>query len=258
MRRFIFLMIFGSSSVLAHPNYTAYSGAPGSRGACASSCHGRGTGTIVVSGIPGKYVPLKTYKITVSHDGGLAIANFNASARLATSTTVAGSFSAGAGTMVYTETRYESGVSGSAKDFDEATFSWKAPASGSGIVTFYISGLQGTSAGPNSKLTVRALEDVNSSVEAVNDVPQEYALLQNYPNPFNPSTTIEYRLPAVSHVSLKVYDLLGREVVTLVEGEGVAGKNSVLFTAGNLPSGVYFYRLQAGSFVETKKLVFVR
>ena len=83
-------------------------------------------------------------------------------------------------------------------------------------------------------------------------------LSQNYPNPFNPGTTIQYILPQRSRVTLSVYDPLGRRVATLVEGEEQAGEHSVWFDAGRLASGVYFYRLQAGAYVRTLRLVVVK
>ncbi|MDI6804921.1 MAG: T9SS type A sorting domain-containing protein [Bacteroidota bacterium] len=89
-------------------------------------------------------------------------------------------------------------------------------------------------------------------------VPQHFMLHQNYPNPFNPSTTIWYELPRASFVTFKVYNVLGQEVATLVNERREAGKHTVEFNAGGLPSGVYFYRLQAGSFTQTKKLLLLR
>ncbi|MFQ3597685.1 MAG: T9SS type A sorting domain-containing protein [Chloroherpetonaceae bacterium] len=85
-----------------------------------------------------------------------------------------------------------------------------------------------------------------------------YALAQNYPNPFNPTTNISYVLPKAENVSLKVYDVLGREVATLVNEVKAAGAYTVPFNASNLASGVYFYKLQAGSFVQTKKMMLVK
>jgi len=91
----------------------------------------------------------------------------------------------------------------------------------------------------------------------------EFAVKQNFPNPFNPSTTIKYSIAKnvnreLEVVSLVVYDILGKEVATLVNKEQKAGNYEVMFNASNLSSGVYFYRLQSGSFVETKKLMLLR
>jgi hypothetical protein len=89
-------------------------------------------------------------------------------------------------------------------------------------------------------------------------VPLAYSLMQNYPNPFNPQTTIEYELPLATHVSMAVYDVLGREVSVLVNDKKDAGVHRVRFDGSKLASGVYFYRLQAGSFVQSKKLLLLR
>lgn len=88
-----------------------------------------------------------------------------------------------------------------------------------------------------------------------NGIPAEYSLSQNYPNPFNPNTTINYSIPKSGFVTLKVYDLLGRETAVLVNGNAPAGNYSVDFYAGNFSSGVYFYKLESGSFNQIKKLV---
>ena len=87
---------------------------------------------------------------------------------------------------------------------------------------------------------------------------ESYRLEQNYPNPFNPTTNITYVLPKAENVSLKVYDVLGREVATLVNEVKPAGAYTVPFNASNLASGVYFYKLQSGSFVQTKKMMLVK
>lgn len=88
--------------------------------------------------------------------------------------------------------------------------------------------------------------------------PALYGLSQNYPNPFNPTTVISYRLPVNSFVTIKIYDVLGREVQTLVNEHQPAGTHSVTFNAANLPSGVYFYRLEAGTYHDTKKLLLLK
>jgi hypothetical protein len=90
------------------------------------------------------------------------------------------------------------------------------------------------------------------------ELPKQFVLRQNYPNPFNPSTVIRYELPVKSNVTLKVYNLLGEEVATLVEEPEEAGYKSVTWDAGMSPSGVYFYRLSAGTFTQTNKLLVVK
>ena len=81
---------------------------------------------------------------------------------------------------------------------------------------------------------------------------------QNYPNPFNPSTNINFTLPNTEFVTLKIYDILGKEVKTIVNEELSAGNYTKTWDANNLSSGVYFYKLTAGKFTETKKMMLVR
>ncbi len=95
-------------------------------------------------------------------------------------------------------------------------------------------------------------------VEVTNLAPTDYALQQNYPNPFNPVTTITYSLPIKSQVELVIYNALGETVTQIVNEEKEAGRYKVKFSATTLPSGIYFYRIQAGSFVETKKMILMK
>ncbi len=99
-----------------------------------------------------------------------------------------------------------------------------------------------------------------TDAENLSELPGDYCLYQNYPNPFNPTTTIEFQLPGYEFVSLKVYDLLGREVTTLVNEYQQPGKYSVEFTTQNamLSSGVYFYKLTAGNFSSVKKFIIAK
>ena len=97
-----------------------------------------------------------------------------------------------------------------------------------------------------------------TDVNEITSIPQQYSLSQNYPNPFNPTTTIMYDIKERTNVALKVFDILGREVISLVNEEKPAGAYSVAFDATNFPSGVYFYQLRAGSFVETKKMLLLK
>ena len=102
-------------------------------------------------------------------------------------------------------------------------------------------------------------EVVTSVKESDNQtLPKRFELYQSYPNPFNPSTIISFSLSARSFVSLKVFDLIGKEVTSIVSEELSAGKYMRQWSANGMPSGVYFYRLQAGSFIETKKFVLLK
>ena len=111
--------------------------------------------------------------------------------------------------------------------------------------------------------TVRAVFNSNFTVfnpvrPVNNDVPKSYSLSQNFPNPFNPTTVISYELPVNSQVTLKVYDVLGREVRTLVDENKHAGSYRLTFNAGNLPSGVYFVRLETGKYEQAIKIILIK
>ena len=105
------------------------------------------------------------------------------------------------------------------------------------------------------------IDSLNSLVGIVDKnmyIPSQYKMSNCYPNPFNPTTTINYQIPELSNVTLTVYDVLGNEIAKLVNEEKPAGSYKVKFNAITLPSGIYFYSLQAGSFFETKKMVLLR
>lgn len=91
-----------------------------------------------------------------------------------------------------------------------------------------------------------------------NILPKDYALFQNYPNPFNPYTIISYELPLESRVELKIFNVLGKEIKTLIDGVEAPGRHEVKFEAGNLPSGIYFCTMKSGSFIKTEKMVLMK
>ncbi|MEW5798865.1 MAG: choice-of-anchor B family protein [Bacteroidota bacterium] len=102
-------------------------------------------------------------------------------------------------------------------------------------------------------------DNLQLSVDPVRSaVPSQYSLSQNFPNPFNPLTTIEYSIPQEGQVSMKLYDLLGKEIATLVSSRQKAGRYSVIFNGSELSSGIYFYTLRSGAFSETKKLMLAK
>lgn len=98
----------------------------------------------------------------------------------------------------------------------------------------------------------------NSVEDEFSGIPSEFGLFDNFPNPFNPSTTIYYAVPEVSFVELKVFDALGNEITTLVSETKEAGYHNISFDAADYNSGVYFYQLQTGNFVETKKMILMK
>ncbi|MFA7421307.1 MAG: T9SS type A sorting domain-containing protein [Melioribacteraceae bacterium] len=114
----------------------------------------------------------------------------------------------------------------------------------------------------NKKVNLYSVS-IETLVEENEQLPTEYHFSQNFPNPFNPETTISYSIPKSEHVTLKVYDLLGREVATLVDEYKQAGNYNVKFNVetrhgASLPSGVYFYRLQAGNYTKTQKMILMK
>jgi photosystem II stability/assembly factor-like uncharacterized protein len=102
------------------------------------------------------------------------------------------------------------------------------------------------------KLSVSSVQDEDKYI------PEKFILQQNFPNPFNPSSNIRYSIPQSSNVVLKVFDVIGKEIETLVDEEKPIGNYELIWNASSLPSGVYFYQLKAGSFIETKKMVLMK
>jgi hypothetical protein len=117
----------------------------------------------------------------------------------------------------------------------------------------------------NIKRTIQNIYNNNYQIDSTTSiadkhlsVPSNYLLYQNYPNPFNPITKIKYSLPLSDNVQIKVYDILGREIKTLLNEYKQAGTYEIEFDAGNLLSGVYFYSIRAGNYTATKKLILIK
>ncbi len=139
------------------------------------------------------------------------------------------------------------------KLWDKQTSSWKTITASvdelNNIVSFSSSTASGFVALTSSAVT---------AVENTQVVPTEFVLGQNYPNPFNPSTTISYKLSSDGNVSLKIYDVLGNQVATLITGYQNAGSYKINFDASTLASGIYFYKLQTSSFIQVKKMMLLK
>jgi hypothetical protein len=131
------------------------------------------------------------------------------------------------------------------------------------IITNLISSSDGTTiyAGTHDQgLWMCRLSDLVTSVNTKDNsiIPSRLVLEQNYPNPFNPTTTIEYGIPLKSFVTIKLFDILGREVAVLVNGERQAGAYKIEFNASRFSSGIYIYQLRSGSLIQTKKMMLLK
>lgn len=129
----------------------------------------------------------------------------------------------------------------------------------------YIIDQQGKVAYHNTEYNPRRMTEIINNLlhpigveRSITSTPLSYRLKQNYPNPFNPATQIEFSLPVSSKVSLVIYNLLGQEIARLIDGEQAAGVHSVIWEATNLSTGIYFYRIQAGDFVQTRKMLLLK
>ena len=112
-----------------------------------------------------------------------------------------------------------------------------------------------------SVVTSEGMYEIYTTNTGIEDDPvllNSFVLKQNYPNPFNPATRIEFQLPERARVSLKVFNIAGQEVATILDEVRFAGSHAVEFQAGDLPSGIYFYRLNAGQYSQTRKMMLVR
>lgn len=134
---------------------------------------------------------------------------------------------------------------------------------GTETITFTATDPDGLSDSDEATFTVTVpvtekLASLEDQAELFDGIPQSVVLLQNYPNPFNPTTTIQYRVPWKVHVRLEVYNVLGQRIAVLVDEEKEAGYHTATFDGVTIPSGLYFYRLQAGNFIGTRKLTLMR
>jgi phage-related tail fiber protein len=144
------------------------------------------------------------------------------------------------------------------------TFTYTAPLA-PGTYTMYANGnsvnFNGDNTGdqwnfaPNKTITVKTV----TAIDNASSIPHEFTLSQNYPNPFNPSTTIAFQVLRVSHISIRIYDVRGSMVATLIDGERAPGSYNSSFHADGLPSGIYYYCLAAdGAVIETKKMTLLK
>jgi len=247
----VFITIF-VTVVLARATYTGYTRKSGNVGC---NCHGSSANSAITVEIAGptqvQVGSTTTYTVTISGGSGSKVCvDIAASAgtlkAFDSALKLSGTELITNGTKTYSGGKYT------------YSFNYVAP-SVAGSQTIYATGLSSTNSGwnfaPDKTISVVAATDVEDL-----SLPREFGLDQNYPNPFNPETTISYKLTIPSMVSLKVYDMLGNEVATLVDEFKPAGTFNAKFSISNfqLASGVYLYKLTAGSFMETKKMLLMK
>ncbi len=232
------LLLFAAAA-LALPSYTGYSGAPGSSGTCAGTCHGSSGGTIAVVGFPAAYEAGQSYVVSVVHRGGSSINNFNASVRVGSGTQNAGTITAGYRTAVYSTGGESNGVHLSSEDQDSCTFNWQAPDPAVGDVKLYLAGHQGSQSGPNTEtvLTASQLAGVSESRSRSMGLTLKVTPTVS-PGPF----VIRVASPAGARLSLRVVDQSGRLVSRIPVSEG---KQPLTW----LPLGPDGRRLRAGTYV---------
>jgi hypothetical protein len=138
-------------------------------------------------------------------------------------------------------------VSGHGTTLEAQYYSWTHVRVGSGSYEYRL-----------RQVDLDRTQHFSDPIAIVVGAPTSFKLEQNFPNPFNPTTVIRYQLPVAGHVTLKIYNVLGQEIAMLVDGFQEAGFQAVRFDAGNLSSGIYFYRIQAGQFIQQRKMLFVR
>ena len=244
-----------ASQAGAHPAYVGYSGAPGSNGRCASSCHGSSGGTIQVSGFPTTYSPGQAYTVSFAHNGGAMIKQLNGSCRVGTTSANAGVITAGTSTVTYNTQGETNGFHLTTQDIMGGDFVWTAPDAGAGDVTLYIAGHQGTSGGANTNIVLTASEEVAGvNPGTLPGLHDGFVLYNTFPNPFRGQTAIGFVLPQAAPVVFEIYNTSGQRV-EYQRSEMQAGFHELSWNGAAYPSGIYFCRIQAGALSDTRKMV---
>ncbi|MCP4583075.1 MAG: T9SS type A sorting domain-containing protein [candidate division Zixibacteria bacterium] len=229
------------SLTFGEPSYRGFSGAPGSSGSCASSCHGNSGGTIQIEGFPEEFIAGETYNITISHASGNSIRQFNGSCRQGSGSANAGTISAGANTSTYSVSGESNGIRFSSQNQNTGIFDWTAPDDTTSEVRLYIAGLQGGQGGQNTSLVLVSARQ-NVDISDLAEVPKTYLIAHNYPNPFNAQTNISFVLPSERDVKLEIYNLMGQVVDEIYRGHLPAGSHAFNWNAGDFSSGIYLYK----------------
>lgn len=245
LKFYIAILYLFTAQIMARPTNIGYSGAPGTPGRCASACHGTTGGTIFISGFPASYVPGQSYLIRIRYSAGAAIANFNASVRIGTSSTIAGTITAGLNTETYSTSSEPNGVHFTSPQKDSGNFTWNAPAVGVGDVKLYLGGLQGTSniTGQNTSITLTSTQSSNITEQSA-DLYRNLSL-QITPTISNGYFYLQASIPGQGSAKLKILRMDGMVVNTIQTNNS----QQILWQCTNknrtpLEIGVYFACLE--------------
>jgi hypothetical protein len=257
------VLLLGATRLAAVPGLVGFSGAPGTLGSCAIHCHGTTGGSILVSGFPGQYEPGDTYLINVSHHGGAAISNFNASVRKANDTPCAGAIVPGPNLELYSSGTDSIGIHFSSANQDSGSFFWIAPAPGGDSVELYLSGMQGTStAGLSTLVRLVAAEAPGGVSENPGNraLPVRFELLNRLVRDY---LVLRWQSRGPQTVRIDVIEPSGRRVALLAAGAGSAGEEYLLWKPVGrqgeaLAPGSYFAVMTAGAARLTRRFTVVR
>jgi hypothetical protein len=244
----LLLFLFVAKLALALPNYTGYSGAPGTDGTCAGYCHGSSGGTIVVEGFPTTYLPGQSYVVKVKHSGGSRISNFNASVRVGTGTATAGTITAGLNTATYNTGQEPNGVHFSSSNRDSGNFTWTAPDPGVGEVRLYLAGMQSSSSsGPNTVITLSASHGTGLN-EADTKILSKLSL-EIKPNIIDKLLRLKINISNKSQAQLQILEQTGRIVANIKIPDANETTQTINWKpfdkeGKRLSAGVYFASLE--------------
>lgn len=243
---FSFLLV---TMVIAEPNYIGYSGAPGALGTCAGTCHGNTGGTIIVEGFPTTYFPGQSYEVKVKHSAGSRIANFNASVRIGTGSSTAGTITAGLNTAIYNIGQEPNGVHFSTSQRDSGIFTWTAPTPGVGDVRLYLAGMQGSSmSGQNTIIAIVAGQGTGLSESGSINLPQ--VSLEIKPNIIDRLLQMNLSIPKKSAARLQIIEQTGRVIKNFRISGSDNRTQTIIWEPINddgkrLPAGIYFASLES-------------
>jgi hypothetical protein len=231
---------------LAEPSYTGYSGAPGTSGSCASTCHGTTSGRVTVAGFPATYEVGQSYVIRVSTHGGGTISNFNASVRVGTGSQTAGTITAGYMTATYSTGNEPNGVHLSSNNQDSCNFNWQAPAGGVGDVKLYLAAHQGSMGGGNTDVVLTAAQSTGISQDRT--LPPGGFGLRVEPTVSAGSVCFRTTVPPGNAAVLRVTDRSGRVLERITLSGSAAMERALIWSpvdsrGRRLARGTYFVTL---------------